>query len=176
MYFLQGLGATRVERGTMPSGDAGVTYTLGRMRGLVAAGASNLLVRETAIGIIRRVPAHDRLGELRALHNWVRDNIRFTGDVLGVETLQAADYTLRMGAGDCDDRAVLLAALAQSVGLPADLAFRVIAANPRAPRTFTHVYLVATIGGKKIAMDPTYPGNMLGWSYPWAKRSAEVSV
>jgi transglutaminase-like putative cysteine protease len=169
---------TKVSRGTLPAGDAGTRKTLAIMRGLAEEGARDLTVRETAIAIVKAAgaAAHDNVAELRALFEFVRDRIRFTNDILGVETLQGAEYTLRTRAGDCDDRAVLLVALAQSIGIPADFAFRVVALKPNAPRSFSHVYVVARLKGKRIAMDTTYPVNLMGWQYPHPFRSAEVTA
>lgn len=177
MYEQQQLGNhTKVSRGRLPAGDAGTRKTLEIMRGLAAEGARDLTVRETAIAIVRAAgaAAHDSVAELRALFEFVRDRIRFTNDILGVETLQGAEYTLRVRAGDCDDRAVLLVALAQSIGIPADFAFRVVALKPGSPRAFSHVYVVANLKGKRIALDATYPANRMGWQYPNPYRSAEA--
>jgi transglutaminase-like putative cysteine protease len=170
------LGGFKVSRGTLPAGDAGTGKTLAIMRGLALEGAKQLEVREAAIGIVREAgaPPHDRWAELRALFEWVRDRVRFTADVAGVETLQGPRYTLHAMAGDCDDRATLLVALARSIGIPADLKFRVIAASKRNPRGFSHVYVVATMGGRSVPMDPTYPSNRLGWQYSNPYRMAEV--
>ena len=178
MYFLPGIGSPPavVRRGRMSTGDRGVGETLAKMRRLVAFGASNLRVRETAVGIVRGGPAHDAMSDLRALFDWVRSNIRFTPDVLGVETLQSPEYTLGLRAGDCDDMATLLGALARSIGIPVELKFRVIAANPRAPRSFSHVYLVASVNGRQVALDPTYSNNSIGWEFPNPSRTSEVTV
>ena len=169
-------GGHRVTRGTLPSGDAGTKKTLAIMRELAEEGARDLNVRETAIAIVKAAgaAAHDNVAELQALFQFVRDRVRFTSDILGVETLQGPAYTLRTRAGDCDDRAVLLVALARSIGIPADFAFQVVALRPNAPRAFSHVFVVASLKGKRIAMDTTYPVNLMGWQYPHPFRSAEV--
>jgi transglutaminase-like putative cysteine protease len=172
------VGGFKVTRGTLPRGDAGTRKTVAIMQRLAHEGSNDLEVREAAIDIVRQagVPSHDRYGELRALYVFVRDRIRFTNDILGVETLQGARYTLSVRAGDCDDRAVLLSALAMSIGIPAMLSFRVIAVNPSRPRSFSHVYVVARLKGRRIALDPTYENNPLGWEYPSPFRASEVNV
>jgi len=170
------LTQTRATLGRLPSGDAGTRATLGIMQRLAEAGAKDLTVREAALGILRAsgIPSHDYRRELEALFRFVRDRIRFTRDVYGVETLQAAGYTLQHQAGDCDDRAVLLAALVRSVGIPAALRFRVIATNPGAPSRFTHVYVMARIAGRDVALDPTYTTTPAGWQYPGRLRVGEL--
>jgi transglutaminase-like putative cysteine protease len=166
------IGGYRITTGTLPAGDAGVRKTLAMMAQLAQAGALRREVRETAIEAVRDsgVAPHDTAGELAALFAFVRDQVRFVGDVAGVETLQAPHYTLDVRAGDCDDRAVLLVAMARSIGIPARLNFRVIGANPSRPGSFSHVYVVANVKGKEIALDPTYPQTPIGWQHPSPSR------
>jgi hypothetical protein len=161
----------QVTRGRLPGGDAGTKKTLALMRRLALEGSRNMEVREAAIGVLRQagVQPHDHRAETETLFRFVRDQVRFTGDIVGVETLQSPRYTLRVMAGDCDDRATLLAALMRSVGIPADLNFRVVAANPRTPGRFSHVYVTARMGGKTIALDPTYPSNRPGFEPPHSR-------
>lgn len=155
----------------LPDGDLGTRATLTKMRELALAGAKDPAVRETAILVIQSagVAGHDPELQAGALHEFVRDRVLFVNDVAGVETVQSPRYTLRVMAGDCDDRATLLAALARSIGIPTE--FRVIAANPRFPRAFSHVFVIARIGGREIALDPTYRSNAAGWQYPLATRA-----
>jgi transglutaminase-like putative cysteine protease len=167
VYELNGVSITR---GSLPLGVAGTRKTLAMMQRLAQDGAKQLPVREAAISIVRDsgVSGHDRLGALRALFEFVRDRIYFVGDVAGVETLQSPRYTLSIGAGDCDDRSTLLAALARAIGIP--VRFRVIAANRSRPSQFSHVYLVAQVGGRDVPMDTTYPNTPLGWQFPGPMR------
>ena len=154
--------------GTLSSGDRGTTETLALMRRLAADGSRDMAVRDTAIHVVAQSNAqpHDLVGQLRALFVFVRDQVMFVRDVLNVETLQTPAKTLAVGAGDCDDRATLLVALARSISIPADLRFRVIAANPRNRASFSHVYVVARLFGRDIVLDPTYRSNALGYEYP----------
>lgn len=161
--------------GQLPAGDAGTKATLSMMRQLAEDGAKHFTVRMAALRALRMAgsPEHDPAAQLAALHRYVRDEVLFVGDIAGVETLQAPHYTLHIGAGDCDDRAVLLAAMARSIGIPADLRFRVIAANPRRPAAFSHVYVVARVAGREIPLDPTFHSNPAGWEHPHPFRRAE---
>ena len=171
------IGALSVVRGRLPNGDAGTRKTLEFMRLLAERDSRNLSVREAAIQAVRSEMAdgHDWTAQLAALYRFVRDRIYFVGDTTGVETLQSPRYTLSIGAGDCDDKATLLVALAKSIGIPASFTFKVIAANPRS-LAFSHVYVVADMGGRKIAMDPTYGTNEFGWEYPRPQRIGGLSV
>jgi transglutaminase-like putative cysteine protease len=73
-------------------------------------------VREVAASLVRQLAQYDTAGEIRVLHAFVRDGIRYTSDIAGVETLQTPKATLEMGVGDCDDKALLLSALLESIG------------------------------------------------------------
>lgn len=98
------------------------------------------LIRQTSARIVRSCPPKDDLCEVGTLQNWVRSNIRYTGDVLDVETVQTPDYTLTEGYGDCDDQSVLLATLLMSIGHPAAFCAVGIAGGP-----FSHVLPVAIL-------------------------------
>lgn len=164
--------------GAIPGGDRGTRVTLDAMKKLAVAGARDPGVRQTAITVVQAagVMGHDPESQLVALHEFVRDRILFVGDVAGVETVQSPAVTLRFAAGDCDDRATLLAALIRSIGIPANLRFRVIAANPNRRRDFSHVYVVATLGGRNIPLDPTYRSNAAGYQYPNATRMGDYAL
>jgi transglutaminase-like putative cysteine protease len=142
--------------------------TLGFMHRLAVEGSKDLEVRSAAIEALDRFGArpHDPIAALGAVFGFVRDRIRFVGDPVGTQAVQSPRATLGLGAGNCAQRATLLAAMARSIGIPADLKFRVIAANPRAPRSFSHVYVVANVRGRQIPLDPTYRENPPGYEYP----------
>lgn len=175
--YLEGT-TTPVWRGKLPAGDRGTRATLEIMRRLACAGGKDPVVREAAISIVKNagVASHDFAGELNAVFQHVRDRIRFTRDPAGVEALQAPAYTLRVGAGDCDDKATLLASLLRAIGHPAQLAFRVIGVDRKQPGRFSHVYVVAQLGAKKVAMDPTWAGTPLGWEFPRPTRVGGLAL
>lgn len=178
LSVIEFMGRKQAFSGTLPPGDAGTRATLAQMRALVLSGAKDFGVRETAVRVIQFSGAreHDPASQLGALFQYVRDQITFIGDVAGVETLQSPRYTLSIRAGDCDDRAVLLAAMARSIGIPTDLRFRAIAANPAAPGSFSHVYVVARVNGKDIALDPTYHSARPGYEYAKPFRVEDYAI
>lgn len=65
---------------------------------------------------------------IRALHFNVITQIKFRHEP--VETFQSARETMKLGAGDCDDHARLLVALAKSAGVDAKLVFLEADAQP----------------------------------------------
>lgn len=166
-----------MRRGILPGGDRGITRTLDIMRALASEGSKQLEVRDAAVTALHGygARAHDHLSQLGAIFNFVRDRVMFVNDMLGVEMLQGPRKTLAAMAGDCDDRATLMVAMARAVGIPADLNFKVIGADPSRPGRFSHVYVTARLrNGKTIALDPTYRTNRLGSEFRNPSRQAEV--
>lgn len=62
------------------------------------------------------VPSHSTLEAVRAIHAWVRDEIRFVPEV-GEQILTPARVIL-WRFGDCDDRSGLVCALLESIKIP----------------------------------------------------------
>lgn len=155
------------------SGDAGTRQTLSEMSKLVAASQRDLDVRNAAVGIVRlNARTHDPMSQAESLFEWVRDSIFFVNDPLGGEYLQSPRVTLSNRSGDCDDRATLLAAMLRTIGI--STSFRVVAVDPRRPQQFSHVYVVAHIGGRDVPLDPTYERTPMGFEPPNARRMATV--
>jgi len=101
------------------------------------------------MAIVSAVPNKQYAAEARAIQEWVRGNIRYTRDINGVETLQVPEKTLEYKQGDCDDHAVLVAALLESIGHPAR--FRAIATG----RNFSHVFTETKIGPRWLSVETT---------------------
>jgi transglutaminase-like putative cysteine protease len=139
----------------------GIEQTLGTMRQLVNQYRTDLTIRQTATATIVLTPEKNQLAEAEALFELVRDGIRYTRDVHGVETISTPVITLQGRLGDCDDQVVLLASLLESVGYPT----RFVVAGYNYPGELEHVYLQALLDGCWIDMDPTEQHPM-GWAAP----------
>ena len=126
--------------GSLPSGRKGVLATLKVMREFVRRYKKIPEIRKRGADLIAHVPQKDFAGEASALHNFVRDHIRYMRDINGVETVQTPDATLRFGYGDCDDKATLLATLLEATGHPT----RFVAIG-RSPGRFEHVFVETQI-------------------------------
>lgn len=114
-------------------------------------------MRETALDLTNGQRQKDWSAEVRALHSFVRDRIRYIRDIRGVETLHTPEKILDQEQGDCDDKSVLLASLLESIGHPT----RFVAIGFK-PGTFSHVFVETKIGDKWIALETTEPVEM-GW-------------
>jgi transglutaminase-like putative cysteine protease len=141
----------------IPSGVEGVRATLNEMRRLVREYKKHDAIRSLAAELVQPLHQKNFMGEIKRLHAYVRDNIRYLRDIHGVEVLQSPPETLRRGYGDCDDKATLLATLLSSIGHPS----RFVAVG-KAPGKFSHVYLETRAGSKWIALETTEPVEV-GW-------------
>lgn len=143
----------------IPEGPRGVNMTLRAMSRYVKQAKRQYPIRELALSLVQRNGQKDWFGEIRDIHAFVRDNIRYVKDIRGIETLATPEMTLKIGQGDCDDKATLLAALLEAVGHPTRfvaLAF--------SPDQFAHVLVETKLGKKWIPLETTEPVEP-GW-YP----------
>lgn len=102
--------------GMLPSGPAGIAETLKIMVRLAREYRKDVGVRQVAASLVRDLAQYDTAGEIRSLHAFVRDGIRYTNDIRTVETVQTPKATLEMGVGDCDDKSLLLATMLEAIG------------------------------------------------------------
>jgi len=70
---------------------------------LVEEGSQDPDIRELAIKILhsKGVKEKDEIGEIKAIFEWVKKNIRYTKDVVGRDTYHTAKRILELKAGDC---------------------------------------------------------------------------
>lgn len=122
------------------------------MRAFTRQGKTLPAVRMKAVDLTTGLKQKDYSGELRAIHRFVRDSIRYVRDVTDVETLHTPDVTLAQAAGDCDDKAVLVAALLESIGHPT----RFVAVGNN-ESDFIHVFVESKIGSGWIPIETTEP-------------------
>jgi transglutaminase-like putative cysteine protease len=150
---------TTVTLAAIPDGVAGIRATLALMVKLAQLSKSSFAVRSRALSLVRALPQKDYFSEVKAIHEFVRDSIRYVKDIEGVETLASPDKTLLMQQGDCDDKALLAAALLLSVGHPV----RFVAVGD-SPNNFIHVLIETKVALKWWPVETTEPV-AVGW-YP----------
>jgi hypothetical protein len=162
-YIAPPLTPPDIYLGRIPKGYPGTKRTVEHIKGLIRAGAKDFYVRQKGIDIIleRGVTPKDYRGEIKALFEWVQQNVRYTKDPFRVEVLHSARRMLELRAGDCDDMTILLGSMLEAIGHPV----RIVLAgpDPLRPHLFTHVYLEAYDKGRWIPLDPTMPYPM-GWA------------
>ncbi len=122
------------------------------MRQLVREGKRNPSIRAKALELVAHLPQKHWMGQIRALHAFVRDHIRYVKDINGIETVHTPETLLSVGQGDCDDKATLLAALLESIGHPT----RFWAVGFK-PGVFSHVLVETQVGPKWLPLETTEP-------------------
>lgn len=147
-----GLHPVPYRLGSIPGGEAGVAATLRIMVNMVLESRASPTVRLTAQTLVRDCASRDAACQVRTLHAWVRDNIKYLPDVRDVETIQSADYTLSLRSGDCDDQSVLLASLLESIGRQT----RFLAVAVRGGE-FSHVTSQVLLGTRWLNLETILP-------------------
>lgn len=163
MYALCQPSPPKIYHGRIPRGYPGTLATLKHIIKLIKQGAKDICVRQTAIQIYRiyHISPKDYLGEIAALFDWVRKNIRYTRDIVKVELLHSARRILQLRSGDCDDMVILLGAMLEATGHPIRIV--IVGSNPKRKNLYTHIYLETYYKGRWIALDPTMK-KPLGWA------------
>ena len=161
-------------RASLLDGEAGTAQTVRLMRQLITQALRDPQFVRFAVDLVRNIPAYDESGEVFALFTWVQGHIRYTKDPVTVEKLYPPQELLKIRAGDCDDIAMLLGALAIALGYPARLI--TVAANPNSPDEFSHVFTEVEVpagSGNWVAVDAARPGSGFGLQPPvYYKRRA----
>ena len=114
----------------------------------------------------------NRFGEVCALFDWVRRNVRYTRDIFRVELLHSARRMLELQAGDCDDMTILLGAMLMATGHPVRLVLAGF--RPNKPHVYSHIYPEVNVRGRWLPVDATVE-RPIGWAPPalW-KRVCEI--
>lgn len=79
------------------------------------------------------------LADIRAIYNWVLDNIRYTSDPRGKDVYYSPEDAIRQRAGDCDEHATLVSLFLETLGYPTK--FRSVS---RDNEEFSHVYAMVS--------------------------------
>lgn len=126
---------------------------------LARAGLRDQRIRNTAVAVTTQgflngsgLQQKDYEGEAQRLHKLVRDQIRYVQDTDGVELLHEPATILQVGAGDCDDKAILLASLLGSIGHRT----RFVAVAFR-PEEYSHVWVQDYLNGRWVDLETTEP-------------------
>lgn len=165
-------GPTSARLGTIPDGTAGAIATMKYMRQVVRDAIVDPAqrVRELALSIVGRASYTD---QARLLQQWVQGNIRYIHDPPDHELIQTPQYTLQQRAGDCDDQAILLAALLTSLGHPlSDADYAGIKSHPArfiavglSGAPLSHVLVQTKVGPRWLGAETIIP-RPLGWMPP----------
>ena len=112
-------------------------------------------------------PNENRRQTAMILHRFVADDVPFIDDPMGFERMvspaELAQQILNQSpgsvGGDCDDKAVLLAALARSQGIEATVSFL----DTDSDGEIDHAMTVMILDGQPVHAETTIPGAAFGW-------------
>ena len=124
---------------------------------------------QTAAQMVRMVRQYaSDLGEkaawpLTRFFRYVAD-LEYRADPKGHESVSRPALTMGQAWPwrDCDDKAILIGSWCYLNNLP----FRFIASSKRPDMVLHHVWVIASLNGKHLPLDATYPKNYIGWSDP----------
>lgn len=145
---------------------------------LVWKGVQDPRMRKLALGITKHCPERDGLCESKAVYDYVKRNVRYTGDVApikmgrggpveGVDFFQSGKRTVEFGGGDCDDHSVLASTLLALNGITPRLRVTASTRNGEDEHIYAIAGLPKTAPAKWVAVDTTLPGdNKFGVEYP----------
>lgn len=171
-------GEVPVLRTKIPADDRGVDQTVALMMRMARGiyGGKSPRIRALAINIINQAGVRDKdyYGMAEAIHNWVRDEIRYVKDPVGQETLSYPEETaFNTRAGDCDDKTILEMALLASLGIHSYPV--VISTHPSG--TFSHVYLHVIIPeGSHPHAGEIVPADPIMRQWPFGREAGDERV
>lgn len=136
-------------------------------------------MRKVALKITNKCKARDGNCEAKAVFDFVKKNVRYTGDIApvkmgrngpeeGIDLFQSAYRTMEFGGGDCDDHSILNATLLALNGISPRL-------RVTAPRNgqWQHIYAVAgfpkNAPSKWVVLDTTLPRGKYGTEAAYGK-------
>lgn len=161
---------------TMP-----IQERVGIIQDMVWKSVKDPRMRKIALGITSGCPARDGECEARKIHEFVKANVRYTGDVApiklgrhgpveGVDLFQSAFRTLEFKGGDCDDHSILNSTLLALNGISPKLR---VTAPRNAGSAWQHIYAMAglpkTNPHKWKALDTTLPDGHFGTELHFGK-------
>ena len=111
------------------------------------------------------VPEKDTEAEIAAIFKALRRDIRYTSDVVGVDTYAHPKRTLEMRGGDCDEYSATACAALMAVGIPCR--FKVI--RTKDSPSWNHIYVQGGVPKenprKWVSIDASVPVKP-GWEAP----------
>ena len=144
-----------------------INERVGIIQDMVWKSVQDPRMRKVALAVTKDCPARDGECEARKIHDFVKMNVRYTGDVApvkhgrhgpveGVDLFQSAYRTLEFKGGDCDDHTILNSTLLALNGISPKMR---VTAPRRKGSTWQHIYAMAglpkTNPSKWKALDTT---------------------
>ena len=156
------------------------------LRKIAMMGGRDPRMATLAVSIFRKAGAAPRayISQASALLKFIHQHIYYANEP--GERLQDPFYTLKVGYGDCDDLAILLGALYESVRLPWRFVLsgkrgkkivRWVEGTPYIPAQWSHIYIRVGVPPfrptKWFYAEPTLTSAKLGWDVVMAAEKGE---
>ena len=104
-------------------------------------------VRGRAAEVARSYPGAYNIYQVCALFDMVKEKVEYVSDPRGNDIWEPASVTLKIGAGDCEDQAILLSSMLEAVG-----------GTTRVYLTNSHAFAAVYIGNGTNATDASIKG------------------
>lgn len=159
-------------------GEDAILNTVKKIVEIINLSVRNPYVRRWAERIVSKIEPSDKIGELRAINDFVKYKTRYTRDPLNLEYLQTPPTVLKMleegvtPSLDCDDMTMLNLSLAKSIGFP--IIIRVTSYSPN--KKFSHIYGLANVNGRWISMESVKRDKQFGFEAPNYTRMMQSEV
>jgi LPXTG-motif cell wall-anchored protein len=162
------------------SNDMPIEERLASIQALVHRSIQDPEMRKLALQITEHCPERDGKCEAKAIYDYVKQNVRYTGDIApikapsgeveGIDLYQSARRTLEFRGGDCDDQSILVSTLLALNGITPRL--RVMKEHRN--EDWSHILPLAglpkTAPVEWTALDTTLPGDRnFGTQVPFAE-------
>lgn len=151
-----------------------IEQRIGSIQKMIEKSVMDPEMTRLAMKITEHCPERDGKCEAKAIYKWVKQHVRYTGDVApikmsngdveGIDRYATARRTIEYGSGDCDDQVTVVATLTSSIGLLSKL--RVTAECPDPAQCEDgHIYPVVALPKFSdsptnfVALDTTLPGS-----------------
>ncbi len=158
------------------TGDIGTAQTVAKMRQLVNASLTDPIVVQTARNLAVQFYPRDFDSQARGIKSFLTEHFQFVNDPRGVELLVPPRAMLDtiskryVVTGDCDEAAILSAALGKAIGLQARFALLGFHGRTGA---YAHVYTILRGASGWVPLDVTRP---LRGPFPSVMRQTTVEV
>lgn len=154
--------------------EAATEQTIHQMQEFIAADSQHPNVQAAAREATAGVMAGDVANHIRAVWAWIKRRVRLVSDAElarlgGFPNAEEAEVLIRPAdiltmpepQGDCDDFAMLGAAMLRVLGISSE--FITVAADPTDLTRYSHVYLLAVLpSGERLPLDLSH-GEYPGW-------------
>jgi transglutaminase-like putative cysteine protease len=104
-------------------------------------------IRDQAVEVARLYPGAYNIYQVCALFDKVKERVKYVSDPRGNDIWEPANVTLKVGAGDCEDQAILLSSMLEAVG-----------GTTRVYLTNTHAFAAVYIGNKTSDVNASVKG------------------